>query len=417
MAQGRSGRAPPPPEHEQVRNLALGPFHGDRRAVGPRQVGVPLVRGLGHGLPLHGPGPGGPGVGQAPAHLALPGMVHAPQRSASGLRMGFQRRQSAGSRPGRAAGVRARAGADRPGRSRVPGRRSFTRCCSTSPGGSTARTSTAAMPSRGASWGWTTSACSTAAIPTSSTATRSSRPTERPGWRCSASTCWPSRSSCPGSIRAYESMATKFFEHYIAIAHALNGIGGQVGMWHPEDQFYYDVILRPGGEPQYLRVRSCVGLIPMLAVLAIPAETWDRLERFRRRVGWYLRYRTEHDRQRLPAHPAGSGRPPADDDRRPGQARGHPGPAARPRPVPLRPRDPLALPGARGIPVPVPWKPDRLRAGRIVQPDLRRQLELARTDLVPDQLPDHPRRSASTIATSAATSRSSSPPARAGRSI
>ncbi len=90
---------------------------------------------------------------------------------------------------------------------------------------------------------------------------------------------------------AYESMATKFFEHYIAIAHALNGIGGQVGMWHPEDQFYYDIILRPGGEPQPLRVRSCVGIIPMLAVLAIPAETWDRLERFRRRVGWYLRYR------------------------------------------------------------------------------------------------------------------------------
>ena len=90
---------------------------------------------------------------------------------------------------------------------------------------------------------------------------------------------------------AYEAMATKFFEHYIAIAHALNGIGGQVGMWHPEDQFYYDVILRPGGEPEPLRIRSCVGLIPMLAVLAIPGETWDRLHRFRRRVGWYLHYR------------------------------------------------------------------------------------------------------------------------------
>ena len=90
---------------------------------------------------------------------------------------------------------------------------------------------------------------------------------------------------------SYESMATKFFEHFIAIAHALNGIGGKIGMWDAEDQFYYDVIRQPGGPPYPLRVRSCVGLIPMLAVMAIPGDIWDRLERFRRRVGWYLRYR------------------------------------------------------------------------------------------------------------------------------
>lgn len=89
----------------------------------------------------------------------------------------------------------------------------------------------------------------------------------------------------------YESMATKFFEHYIAIALALNGIGGEVGMWDDRDGFYYDVIRQPGGVPQPLRVRSFVGVIPLLAVLAIEPETWDRLERFRRRVEWYFRYR------------------------------------------------------------------------------------------------------------------------------
>jgi hypothetical protein len=90
---------------------------------------------------------------------------------------------------------------------------------------------------------------------------------------------------------AYESMATKFFEHFVGIARAINGIGGSVGMWHPEDGFYYDVIRRGDSPPQHLRVRSYVGIIPLLAVLTIPEETWARLHRFRRRVAWYLRYR------------------------------------------------------------------------------------------------------------------------------
>jgi hypothetical protein len=91
---------------------------------------------------------------------------------------------------------------------------------------------------------------------------------------------------------SYESMATKFFEHFVAIGKAINGIAGTVGMWDRQDRFYYDVIRRPGREPEPLRVRSNVGLIPLLAVLPIPGETWDRLGRFRRRVAWYLRYRT-----------------------------------------------------------------------------------------------------------------------------
>jgi hypothetical protein len=91
--------------------------------------------------------------------------------------------------------------------------------------------------------------------------------------------------------RVYEAMATKFFEHFIAIAHAINGICGSIGMWDERDGFYHDVIRQDGREPRPLRIRSSVGVIPLLAVLAIAPETWDRLERFRRRVGWYMRYR------------------------------------------------------------------------------------------------------------------------------
>ena len=46
---------------------------------------------------------------------------------------------------------------------------------------------------------------------------------------------------------AYEAIATKFFEHFLAIAHAINGIAAQIGMWHEEDGFYYDVIRESGG--------------------------------------------------------------------------------------------------------------------------------------------------------------------------
>jgi hypothetical protein len=91
--------------------------------------------------------------------------------------------------------------------------------------------------------------------------------------------------------RVYEAMATKFFEHFIAIAHAINGICGSIGMWDERDGFYHDVIRQDGSEPRPLRIRSSVGVIPLLAVLAIEPETWDRLDRFRRRVGWYMRYR------------------------------------------------------------------------------------------------------------------------------
>ncbi|MDB5353502.1 MAG: uncharacterized protein JWN86_4749 [Planctomycetota bacterium] len=90
---------------------------------------------------------------------------------------------------------------------------------------------------------------------------------------------------------AYEATATKFFEHFVAIAHALNGIGGQVGMWNAEDRFYYDVIRNHDGTPEHVRVRTFVGLIPLFAVLTLAPDVPTRLPQFWRRVQWYLKYR------------------------------------------------------------------------------------------------------------------------------
>src|SRR5207245_314027 len=70
-----------------------------------------------------------------------------------------------------------------------------------------------------------------------------------------------------GADHAYEDVATKFFEHFMYIAAALNDLGGEgIELWDDEDEFFYDVLRLPSGEMQPLRVRSVVGLIPLLAV-------------------------------------------------------------------------------------------------------------------------------------------------------
>jgi hypothetical protein len=91
---------------------------------------------------------------------------------------------------------------------------------------------------------------------------------------------------------AYEAIATKFFEHFVAISHAINGWRGEIGMWDKQDHFYYDVVRITGGQPEHLKVRSFVGLIPLFACLAFEPGTFERLPHFRRRLEWYIRYRS-----------------------------------------------------------------------------------------------------------------------------
>jgi len=90
----------------------------------------------------------------------------------------------------------------------------------------------------------------------------------------------------------YEDVATKFFEHFLYIAAALNNIGGEgVSLWDEEDQFFYDVVHTPSGTSMPLKVRSLVGLIPMLAVETIEPGVLERLPGFRERLEWFLENR------------------------------------------------------------------------------------------------------------------------------
>ncbi len=91
---------------------------------------------------------------------------------------------------------------------------------------------------------------------------------------------------------AYEDVATKFLEHFLYIAGALNNIGGtDIPLWDDRDEFFYDVLHLPDGTLSRLDVRSVVGAIPLLAVETIEPEVLDALPGFKDRLEWFLAHR------------------------------------------------------------------------------------------------------------------------------
>jgi Glycosyl hydrolase family 63 C-terminal domain len=95
----------------------------------------------------------------------------------------------------------------------------------------------------------------------------------------------------------YDDVASKFFEHFIAIADAMNALGGN-GLWDEEDGFYYDH-LHVDGQFLPLKVRSLVGLIPLIAADSIEDEAIERLPGFRKRMTWFMENRKDLTRQIL----------------------------------------------------------------------------------------------------------------------
>ncbi len=92
----------------------------------------------------------------------------------------------------------------------------------------------------------------------------------------------------------YEEIANKFFQHFLYVASAMNNVGGKgFALWDETDEFFYDVLRLPGGENRSVRVRSLVGLIPLLAVETIEPELLERLPRFRARLEWFLANRPQ----------------------------------------------------------------------------------------------------------------------------
>jgi len=88
---------------------------------------------------------------------------------------------------------------------------------------------------------------------------------------------------------AYEDVASKFFEHFSYIAHAMNNMGGDgISLWDDQDGFYYDALHLPNGCHFSLKVRSMVGLVPLFAVESLEPEFVEKFSHFKRRIGWFI---------------------------------------------------------------------------------------------------------------------------------
>lgn len=91
---------------------------------------------------------------------------------------------------------------------------------------------------------------------------------------------------------AYQDIASKFFEHFLYIANALNSAGG-TGLWDEADGFYYDRLKLPDGQYQMLKIRSMVGLIPLFACDTIEQREIERFAGFRKRMDWFIEHRPD----------------------------------------------------------------------------------------------------------------------------
>ncbi|OGR80352.1 MAG: glucosidase [Elusimicrobia bacterium RIFCSPLOWO2_02_FULL_39_32] len=93
---------------------------------------------------------------------------------------------------------------------------------------------------------------------------------------------------------SYEDIASKFFEHFLYIADAMNHRGGEeLELWDEEDGFYYDVLHYKGGRHTPIKIRSMVGLIPLFAVETLEPEIINRFPGFKKRMEWFIKNRPD----------------------------------------------------------------------------------------------------------------------------
>ena len=190
----------------------------------------------------------------------------------------------------------------------------------------------------------------------------------------------------------YEDVASKFWEHFLYIAVAINTLGSDGGMWNEEDGFFYDMLHLPTGAHVPMKIRSMVGLIPLFAVESLEQAVVDKLAGFKRRMEWFLENRKDLSGHVPCMDVPGEGRRrllSIVDGEQLRRVLQHS--AGRER-VSLALRDSLALAVPQGAPVRDAGGrhgvSGGLRAGGIGNGHIRRQFELAGADLVPGQLPD-----------------------------
>jgi hypothetical protein len=91
---------------------------------------------------------------------------------------------------------------------------------------------------------------------------------------------------------SFEDVATKFFEHFVLIAEALN----EHHLWNEEDKFFYDVLCVPDEAPIQLRIQSIVGITSLFAVSMIRDSQLGELDDFKKRITWFEQYRKRNNK-------------------------------------------------------------------------------------------------------------------------
>jgi hypothetical protein len=92
----------------------------------------------------------------------------------------------------------------------------------------------------------------------------------------------------------YEDVASKFWEHFVYIAHAIQmPEDPEKGLWDEQDGFFYDELHAPDSPDIPIKVRSIVGLIPLSAVATGDSKLIERFPAFKRRMEWFLENRQD----------------------------------------------------------------------------------------------------------------------------
>jgi hypothetical protein len=93
---------------------------------------------------------------------------------------------------------------------------------------------------------------------------------------------------------AYEDVASKFWEHFLYIANAMNHMGrNNTAMWDEIDGFFYDILHFDDGSHMPVKLRSMVGLIPLYAIETLEPSIIDKLPDFKRRMDWFIKNRPD----------------------------------------------------------------------------------------------------------------------------
>lgn len=94
--------------------------------------------------------------------------------------------------------------------------------------------------------------------------------------------------------KSFSDISAKFFEHFLNIAGAMNGLNETQGnLWDEADNFYYDRLRLPDNTSVPLKVRSLVGLIPLFVVETVAAADMAEDEALVERMKWFRQNRPD----------------------------------------------------------------------------------------------------------------------------